>query len=166
VSSQFVTEPLGSQHDRTSFSCGDKRLDRYLLAQAGQDVRRNIANCFVACDEGSTVIAGYYTLSAASISLDELGDTLQRRLPRYQNVPAALIGRLAIDRRFQGKRLGSALLIDAVERAAHSDTAVYALLVDAKDDQAAAFYRKHEFVPFTTRPKSLFLPLATARKLA
>jgi len=162
VKAQLVTEPLGPHHDRASFSCGDEHLDRYLATQARQDVRRKIANCFVACDEGSTVIAGYYTLSAASMSLDELGDALKRRLPRYQNVPAALIGRLGVDRRFQGRGLGSALLIDAAERAAHSDTAVYALLVEAKDDQAAAFYRKHEFTQFTDRPKTLFLPLATA----
>jgi len=96
------------------------------------------------------------------MSLDELGDALKGRLLRYQNVPAALIGRLGVDRRFQGRGLGSALLIDAAERAVHSDTAVYALLVEAKDDQAAAFYRKHEFTPFSERPKTLFLPLATA----
>lgn len=164
MSAQFVTEPLGAHHDRASFSCGNERLDRYLVAQAGQDVRRKIANCFVACEPGVTVIAGYYTFSAASIALNELDDALQRRLPRYQQVPAALIGRLAVDRRYQSRELGSALLIDAAERAAHSDAAVYALLVDAKDEQAAAFYRKHEFIPFAGRPNSLFLPLATARK--
>jgi predicted N-acetyltransferase YhbS len=72
-----------------------------------------------------------------------------------------LIGRLAVDTRYQGRQIGSALIIDALRRSARAAPASFALIVDAKDDQAAAFYRRHGFVSFQSRPLSLFLPIAT-----
>ena len=92
----------------------------------------------------------------------DLPSETAKRLPRYPVVPAALIGRLAIDRQYRGRGLGAALLFDALARA---DTAIFAILVDAKDDAAAAFYRRHGFQPFAARPLNLFLPLGTALKL-
>lgn len=80
-------------------------------------------------------------------------------------VPAALIGRLAVDQQYRGRGLGAALLFDAIERAARSDAAVYAIIVDAKNDLAARFYRHHGFLPLASRPDSLLLPVATANKL-
>jgi GNAT superfamily N-acetyltransferase len=80
-------------------------------------------------------------------------------------VPAALIGRLAVDRRHQGSGLGAILLANAAKRAIRSDAAIYALLVDAKDETAASFYRHHGFVPFSTQPHSLYLPVASIRDL-
>lgn len=95
----------------------------------------------------------------------DLPSETAKRLPRYPVVPAALIGRLAIDRQYRGRGLGAALLIDAIARAARADTAIFAALVDAKDDAAAAFYRHHGFQPFAARPRTLFLPIGTALKL-
>ena len=97
-------------------------------------------------------IAGYYTLSAADVPVSELPADMTRRLPRYPSVPVARIGRLAIDRRFQGRRLGGALLLNAAMRALRSEIAVFALVVDAKDDEAAAFYRHHGFTAFASNP--------------
>jgi predicted N-acetyltransferase YhbS len=82
----------------------------------------------------------------------------------YPVLPAALIGRLAVDRRWQGRQLGAALLYDAIARAIRADAAVFALLVDAKDE-AARFYRHHGFEAFAGRAKRLFLPVATARRV-
>jgi GNAT superfamily N-acetyltransferase len=110
-------------------------------------------------------IAGYYTLSAADVSVSDLPAELAHRLPRYPSVPAARIGRLAIDRRFQGRGLGGALLLNAAMRALRSEIAVFALAVDAKDDKAAAFYRRHGFSAFASNPLQLIAPLATFRKL-
>jgi GNAT superfamily N-acetyltransferase len=165
VTALYLIAPLGEAHDRTNFNCGVAALDRYLRTQAGQDIRRHIANCFVAGPAGSNDVAGYYTLSAASITLGDLRDDVVRRLPRYPVVPAARIGRLAIDQRHQGQGLGAAMLFDASERALRSDAAIFAILVDAKDDQAAAFYRHHGFAPFKSRPLTLYLPAGTAKKL-
>jgi ribosomal protein S18 acetylase RimI-like enzyme len=165
VSAGFVIAPLAAAHDRQTFSCGAEPLDRYLRTQATQDVRRHIANCFVASPLQSNAVAGYYTLSAASIPMTGLPAEQARKLPRYPVLPAALIGRLAVDRSFQGRQLGAALLFDAIARAIRADAAVFALVVDAKDEAAARFYRHYGFEAFSGRAARLFLALATARRL-
>ena len=158
----FVVEALSRDHVRAGFSCGVEALDRYLEVQAGQDVRRRIANCFVARPAQSLEIAGYYTLSATSIATPDLPEAITRRLPRYPLVPAVVIGRLAIDRRHSGRGLGAALLFDAIRRSASVDAAVFAIVVDAKDESAVRFYEHHGFSRFASRPLSLYLPMATA----
>ena len=165
MTASFVIAPLSPNHDKPAFSCGVDPLDRYLQTQATQDIRRRIANCFVATSANSNIIAGYYTFSAASVPMLDLPSETAKRLPRYPVVPAALIGRLAIDHQYRGRGLGAALLFDAIARAARADTAIFAVLVDAKDDAAAAFYRHHGFQPFAARPPTLFLPIGTALKL-
>jgi GNAT superfamily N-acetyltransferase len=165
VTAGFVIAPLTASHDRQAFSCGVAPLDRYLQTQATQDVRRHIANCFVASPAESNVVAGYTTLSAASIPMTDLPEAQARKLPRTPVLPAALIGRLAVDRRWQGRQLGAALLFDAIARAIRADAAVFALIVDAKDEAAAQFYRHHGFEAFSGRAKRLFLPVATARRV-
>lgn len=162
MSEEFRIVSLGRQ-DRTAFYSGVNQLDRYLRDQATQDVRRRISNCFVALDAAET-IAGYYTFAAASVSLSKLPPDMTKRPPRYPRVPAALIGRLAVDQGFRRRMLGAALIGDAILRARNAGPAVFALLVDAKDETAAAFYRHHAFRPLVSRPLSLFLTLATAEK--
>jgi GNAT superfamily N-acetyltransferase len=160
----FHLAPLGAEHDRGSFHCGEEALDRYLKTQATQDIRRRIANCFVAVEVARGQLAAYYTIAAASLPLVDLPPEQAKHLPRYPTLPAVRIGRLAVDKRFQGRGLGAALLMDATRRTLQSPPAVYALLVDAKNDEAAAFYQRHGFRPFVSDPRSLFLPLATAQK--
>ena len=161
----FVIEVLSSSHDGLAFTSGSEVLDRYLQSQASQDVRRRISNCFVAVPPASTIIAGYYTLAASSIPLTDLPEELANRLPRYPVIPAAIIGRLAVDRQYRRRGLGAALLFDAVQRTMRADPAVFTLIVDAKDDDAVAFYRRFGFLPFASRAMSLYLPIATAAKL-
>lgn len=160
----FQIVPLTAAHERSSFSCGVEALDRYLQTQASQDARRRIANCFVAAPFGTTTIAGYYTIAASSIPIGDIADA--KRLPRYPLVPAVLVGRLAVDRRFAGKSLGAALLADAIHRSATAEPAVFAIVVDAKDERAAGFYRHLGFVPLASRALGFYLPLATALKAA
>lgn len=107
-------------------------------------------------------VAGYYTFAAASLPLPDINEKDKKRLPRYAALPAALIGRLAIDQTYQGQRLGGALIIDAAIRASKAEPAVFALIVDAKSDKAAAFYYHLGFQRFANRPQSLYLPLSTA----
>jgi len=125
-----------------------------------------MASCLVAVDAATSGLAGYYTLAATSVPATELPAEILKRLPRYPVLPAALIGRLAIDTRFRRQGLGSALLADAALRVLGSDTKAFALIVDAIDDDAVAFYRPQGFRPFASRPMSLFLSLSTARKAA
>jgi predicted GNAT family N-acyltransferase len=165
VSLSVAIEALNPSHDRKAFSCGVPVLDRYLSEQASQDVKRRIGNCFVAVDRDAGAIAAYYTLSAASLPFTSLPQAETKRLPHYSVLPATLIGRLAVDLRYQGHRMGSALIADALHRSIRAEPASFSLLVDAKDGKAAAFYRKHGFIPLNSRPQSLFLPIATALKL-
>ncbi|MHB8885563.1 MAG: GNAT family N-acetyltransferase [Methylovirgula sp.] len=159
----FIIEPLGA-HDRSGFSCGAGALDLYLRAQASQDVKRLVASCFVLVETATESIAGYYTLAATSVPADELPTDILKRLPHYPVLPAALIGRLAVDQGFHRKGLGSTLLADAALRVLRGDTKAFALIVEAKDENAASFYRHEGFRPFVSRPMSLFLPIATAMK--
>ena len=153
----FRVAPLDAAHERDEFRCGSAALDRYLREQVTQDIRRRVAACFVALT-GEQRIAGYYTLASASLLLADLPPGIGKKLPRYPTVPAVRMGRLAVDEAFTGQGLGGALLADALERAA-----AYALMVDAKDDTAATFYRHHGFIPLPDTPLTLFLPLATAQ---
>lgn len=161
MTQRFRIEALSSAHDRGDFSSGVEPLDRYLRELATQDIKRRVSNCFVALDDDG-VIAGYYTFAATSLPLTELSSEETKRLPRYALLPAGLIGRLAVDQRFQGRRLGGALVMDAAARAARGDPAIFALIVDAKDDGAAAFYEHLQFRRFLSKPMTLFLPLAIA----
>ncbi len=160
----FRLAQLGAEHNRDSFCCGEEALDRYFKTQATQDIRRRIANCFVAAEAATGLVAAYYTIAAASIPFVDLAPEESKRLPRYPTLPAVRIGRLAVDQKFQGRGLGGALLVDAARRSIQSPPAVYTLLVDAKNDQAVAFYQKFGFRTLASQPRILFLPLATAEK--
>lgn len=165
MTASFRIEGLASGHDRKSFTCGVEVLDAYFRERASQDSKRRVSNCFVACDEAGK-IAGYYTFAATSLPLTELSVEERKRLPRYALLPAGLIGRLAIDLRFQRQRLGGALVIDAAMRAARAEPAIFALIVDAKDEMALGFYQHLGFRRFIGKPASLYLPIATALRAA
>jgi GNAT superfamily N-acetyltransferase len=159
----LTSEALNPGHDRTAFSCGVEALDRYLRERATQDVRRRISNCFVALGPAGGIVA-YYTFAATGIPLTELAPEVTRRLPRYPTIPAALIGRLAVDQQFHGQGLGAALIIDAVARAVRAEAAIFALVVDAKDDTAVRFYQHLGFRRFVSHPMRLYLPVAEAAR--
>jgi len=144
-------EPLGPGHDRSAFSCGVPALDRYLREQAGQDARRRVAAPFVASNDRMRVL-GFYTLSATSIELTEVPAALADKLPRYPRLTAALLGRLATDLSARGVGLGRFLLIDAITRAVRSEIASFALVLDAKDETAASFYKRESFIRLPGTP--------------
>lgn len=162
MTSKFVIEKLATSHDRSAFASGVPALDRYLQQFAGQDARKRMANCFVAIALPSGEVAGFYTLSSTAIPVSHLPEASLRRLPRYEQIPAVLIGRLAVDMRYRGLRLGEAMLYDAAERVLDSGPAAFALVVDAKDEAAASFYRRYGFDWLIRRgdPLSLFVPVA------
>lgn len=165
MSAFFRLEVLNGEHDRLAFACGEEHLDRYFQLHVSQDIRRRIANCFVAVNVATSKVAAYYTIASASIPTHDLPVELTQRLPRYPTIPAVRIGRLAVDIRFQGSGLGKALLADAAIKAIDAAPATFALLVDAKNDQAVTFYKHHGFQQLENSPKILFLPLATAEKI-
>jgi ribosomal protein S18 acetylase RimI-like enzyme len=161
VKPPFTVRVLGG-HDRAGFSCGVPALDTYFKAQVGQDVRRHVTSCFVAVETETGIVAGFYTIAAASIPMSELPSAVAKKLPRYPSVPAIRVGRLAVDLRFRMRGLGGALLADAAARAIRAEVAAFAMIVDAKDDGAVAFCEHHGFRRLTSLPRCLFLALATA----
>lgn len=165
--SPLTIEPLGKHHDRAAFSCGIEALDRYLHRQARQDERRNLTRVFIALGGESHRIAGFYTLSSYKIDLGDLPEAARKNLPHYPDVPAALIGRLAVGLAYRGRGLGGMLLVDALRRIVETGrkVAVHAVVVQAKNDDAVSFYRKFGFIAFPSRPNRLFLPVATAEQL-
>jgi GNAT superfamily N-acetyltransferase len=159
-------ETLGAPHDHTPFSCGVASLDRHFSAQAGQDMRRRVASCFVlvAADAPRRPL-GFYTLAATGIALASLPEATAKRLPRSPVVPATLMGRLAVDREQRGRGLGELLLVDALRRALLNEIASFAFVVDPKDDAAARFYAQYRFRPLATEGTRMFLPMAEVAAL-
>ena len=160
-SQSYRIEALSKSHDRSLFSCGSPALDRYLKEQARQDAEKRVAAPFVLVDPPARRVLGYYTLSASTVSLGDLPETFARKLPRYPQLPVILLGRLAVDQHLRGQGSGAFLLMDGLRRSlqAAADIAAMAVLVDAKDDQAEAFYRRFGFLSLQQQPRRLFLPM-------
>ena len=158
----FSISSLKAEHDRSLFRSGSEQLDQYLREQVTQDIRRRVAACFVALENKERII-GYYTLASASVPLTALPPESRKKLPRYPAVPTVRMGRLAVDLAFQGIGLGGALLADAIHRTMGAEIASHALIVDAKNDNAAAFYRHHGFIALPDTPLMLFLPFASVK---
>ncbi|MCQ8183736.1 GNAT family N-acetyltransferase [Methylomonas sp. SURF-1] len=155
-------ETLNTNHQRKAFDCGDSTLNNYLQQYARQNVKHRLNKVFVATDVSAPqTILGYYTLSAGSVRAGDLPPEHKNRLPNYP-VPVALLGRLAVDKQYQGQRLGTILLADAVQRVEQASEvmAVYAIVVDALNPAAAEFYRQFGFNVLPGQPLKLFLPLS------
>lgn len=165
---EWIIAPLGKQHDRKFFDCGEPSLNQYLHRYASQDIRRRINRVFIASSPGTPwQVIGYYDLSAGSLATTGLPEELRRRLPKYP-VPVVLLGRLAVAESYQGKGLGSILLVDALQRIAQASQvmAIYAVVVDALNTRAAEFYRQFGFIPLPGQPLKLFLPMDSVITLA
>lgn len=161
----YATVLLATTHEKRKFSCGNLILDKYIQKQAKQDVKSKVSACFIYLEDEQEV-KGYYTLSNGSISNAQLPESFKQKLPRYQDLPVTLLGRLAVDNKFKGQNLGKILLIDALKRSYDSSTSIgsLAVIVDPIDQMAADFYSKYGFIllPDSNR---MFLPMATIEKL-
>ncbi len=157
MDTKLYFEPLGEQHDRAAFSCGNQALDEYFRGDpVRQDVGRRVTNAFVLTPDGKFV-AGFYTLSPISILSVDLPPGLGKKLPR-RPIGATLVGRMGRDVSLRGKGVGEMLLMDALHKAWQASKLVscWAVVVDAKEG-ARDFYIRNEFAPFATQPDRLFL---------
>jgi GNAT superfamily N-acetyltransferase len=148
-------------HDRKGFDCGVPELNDYLKRLAEQHRRKGVSTPFVLVDtDAPSEILGYYCLSAAQVNAAALRESDRRKLPRYP-VPCSRMGRLAIRKDRRGQGIGKLLLACAVDRClkARTDVAAYALIVDAKDENARQFYEHYGFVAFSDEPMTLYLGL-------
>jgi len=158
----FAVQELNTkQHDRAGFDCGVEALNRYLKNLAAQHRIKGIATTFVLVDSDQpTKILGYYSLSAATLLFDHLTDADPKGLPANP-IPAGRFGRLAASVSARGQGLGEMLLQNAIKRVllSRSTLGVYAVVVEAKDASAEAFYRKYGFRLCDAQARQLYLPL-------
>ena len=162
----YVTAPLSAAHKKRDFNCGKPMLDSYLHTQAKQDVKRKLSACFVLADDDNNV-KGYYTLSSAVIQRDLLPEDLRKKLPpSYNDLPTTLLGRLAVDRNYQGQKLGELLQMDALKRSlgVSQEVGSMAVIVDPIDDGAINFYKKFDFIPLPDSGK-MFLPMVSVAEI-
>lgn len=163
----YLTEPLNSTHKKRDFNCGKKLLDDYLHTQAKQDIKRRLSACFILSGDGDSV-RGYYTLSSTSISRELLPEPIIKKLPpSYRNLPATLLGRLAVDSNHKGQRLGELLLLDALKRSYEvslSSVGSMAIIVDPLDEEAVRFYKKYGFILLPDSGK-MFITMDTLSEL-
>lgn len=162
-----LTENLNSSHRKKEFSCGKDMLDNYLQKQANQDIKRKLSACFVLNDEETNLLKGYYTLANNSIPQNLIPSEFKKKLPKsYTSIPTTLLGRLAIDNRFQGQGIGKLLLIDALNRSYEISKSIgsFAVIVDPIDDDAERFYDKYGFINLPDSGK-MFLPMDTIKTL-
>lgn len=148
-------------HDRQGFACGVAALDDYLHRFADQHRERGISSTYVLTDSAQPkLILGYYSLSAAEVDGQRISEAERKKLPRYP-IPCFRMGRLACSANQRGRGLGKLLLACAVDRClkARTQIAAYALLVDAKDDEAKSFYAHFGFRTLLDTQWALYLPL-------
>lgn len=157
--------PLEPQHNRAAFSCGEPSLDGYLQRQASQDVKRELAACYVLSPQSSDEVIGYYTLSASSVELTDLPAAMAKKSGRYSLIPAVLIGRLAVSQQFQGQGMSGLLLVDALQRVLRTGVGVKLVVVDALNASAVTFYEHYDFRRFEDHPMRLYLPSSAIREL-
>jgi GNAT superfamily N-acetyltransferase len=152
--------PLDGSHDRSVFDCGAPALNLYLRNYALQNQKRGIVRNYITTHKDDKIVVAYYSLVYAALDQKLLPPKLVKGLGKY-DIPVMLLARLAEDQREQGKGLGKALLKDAILRTmqAAEIAGLKVLLVHAKDDAAAEFYKKHGFEQVVGDPLKLFLPV-------
>ena len=163
----YITELLQTKHKKKEFSCGKNILDNYLQKQANQDIKRKLSVCFVLNDLDTGLIKGYYTLSNNSIPQNIIPPGIKKKLlASYTSIPVTLLGRLAVDIKFQGREIGKLLLIDALKRSYDTSKSIgsFAVIVDPLDKEAEKFYHKYGFVILPDSGK-MFLPMKTIQTL-
>jgi hypothetical protein len=164
---KYLTENLSSIHNRADFSCGKESLDNYIKTQSTQDIKRKLSVCFVLPDFEGNSIKGYYTLSNCSIPLDHVPSAFRSKLPEsYKNIPATLLGRLAINLKFQKQGIGKLLLIDALRRSYNTSKIIgsFAGIVDPLDNDAEKFYANYGFIMLPGSGK-MFIAMKTIGQL-
>lgn len=154
---------LAAHHARKVFDCGQADLNQYLQQTAQQHQKKQISRTWVAVSPSQPeTILGFYTTTLAEIPADDLNPADAKKLPKAC-LPVVRLSRLAVDQQHQGLHIGQRLLIDAMVRTVRllDDFAIVAMVVDAKDEPAAAYYQHFGFIPLQDDPLKLYLPVRT-----
>jgi ribosomal protein S18 acetylase RimI-like enzyme len=157
-------ERIERSHIRNQFDCGKPTLDGFIRTLVSQYEKRNLGRTYVVVRAGERRVLGFYTIASGAVAFDAVPAEIARKLPQHP-VPVVLIARLAVDRTTQGQRMGEKLLLDALARSLElSDPlGIHAVVVDAIDQVAKAFYQKYQFIPLLDNEFHLYLPISTIR---
>lgn len=159
-----ITEPTGLtlEYDISSFDCGHDALNDWLQEKAIKNEREDASRCFFICDDNKVI--GYYAFSTGSIEQKDMPGGLKRNMPNP--IPVLVLGRLAIDKKYQGQSFGKHLLKDGLLRsiAVSEHVAFKALMVHAIDEKAKEYYMNFGFFESPTNDLTVFLPMKHIRK--
>ncbi len=163
LESLTAPEPIKIGHDVRAFNSGVFSLDEWLQKRALKNEKTSVSRTYVTCKENRVV--GYYCLSAGAVALREAPKKMTRNMP--DPIPVLILGRLAVDQRYQNKGLGKALLLDASRRTIQAGdiAGVAALLVHALSEEARRFYLSRGFLESPVQPMTLCMRLADAREI-
>jgi len=162
----LAIELLSKQHDRMGFDCGDNELNQFLQRTARQHINKGISRTFVLVDgEQADKIIAYMTLVVCEVLSSEIPSRWQKKYPA--RIPAAKLARLAVSKSRQRSGYGAVLLVDAIKKtvSAAEHVGIAGLFVDAKHEQAKAYYSQFGFLSLPDQLCNLFLPLATLKKM-
>jgi len=165
ILTEWHEEPISKTHNREAFDCGEEALNEFLHRHARKSHELGGAKTFLAIDDADNQrILGFYSLSPASVAYSRTPEIARRGLARHE-VPGFRLGRLAVDRNFQGQGMGGQLLLAAGRRSLLASTEVggVVLVIDAKNERGAGWYASYGAVPLVDAPLSLLLPLATIK---
>ena len=156
-------ELLDSKHNVLDFNCGNETLNDWLKKRALKNQKQGASKTFVICDDKQVV--GYYALATGSVERINVPKSLARNMPNP--IPVIVLGRLAIDKKIQGEKLGSALLKDAIRRTIFisENVGVKALLVHAISEEAKRFYLHHNFIESPVESMTLLLSMNNKKRL-
>jgi predicted GNAT family N-acyltransferase len=165
----YLIKPLEAGHNRSTFSCGKELLDNYIIKQAKQDMKRRLSVVFaMTVNDNNKKVIGYYTLTNDAVDKEIAPEDIANKLPSsYKNLPVTLLGRLAVDKNHQGKKMGEKLLIHALRRSSEvskTEIGSIAVVVDPLDKEAILFYKQYGFILLPDRGR-MFLPMKTIDKL-
>ncbi len=158
-------EVLSQEHNRADFDCGTDELNQYLKNVARQHLNKGMSRTFVLIDDTKpTEILGFFTLASCEIRADKLPRKYAKKYPYI--APAAKLARLAVTRERQRQCLGTHMIINAIERiiTVSENLGIIGFFVDAKNEDAKAYYAQFGFIPLIDNPLELFLPLETLRQ--
>jgi len=159
-------EPLAKKHNKQGFRCGDEKLEYFIGKIASQHIRNGVSRTFVLVPEhNQTIIMGHYSITTCDVHIESFSQPDNKKLPKGHPLPAGRLARLAVSTEYRNQGFGAKLLIDAMRNFLTAQEAVgmCALFVDAKDEQAASFYKKYSFIQSSDDPMQFYLPTATIR---
>ncbi|QEN05647.1 GNAT family N-acetyltransferase [Thiospirochaeta perfilievii] len=156
--------PISKKLELKQFDCGINELNVYLSQYSIANDKKNIGKTFVAVGEEHNFPLGYYTVSMVQVYFHELTDDIKKSLPKYP-IPSMRIGKLAVSKGVQGKRIGAYLLRDSFLRAIRisEDVALKFIVVDALNEKSKEFYIRYGFIPLKDNPLKLVISLDTIK---